>query len=400
MFVSFSSLIKHITVENFNGNIDANDENTTDLVRLFSKYVQLLEDHIFLTEEFAQLVATETYDVAHLTMMDKLRKFIVIYDENYIPLIRTFANNEIYTEEEGRKKGESYRDEWDRLRTQLESTPKQHYEPRNFIKTSYASLTAIYCGLLKNVIYASTFDFVNYVGIVREPIQIMELVNRFLAARDAMTVITLADFRQALKQIFGSNWISAEPVLLFTPLNSGTFPLFVFLEGRVFISHTTTFLIFLLLHPILLKENYDKETARITKQLETGKAKQAFENAGFCYVPNVTDRPKNPHLEIDGLAGRNGILFVVEVKGRGLTKFYEHKNKHEELKRDLAGIVDGLKFSTRKGRLLSKKIPSLTEKIAYARENMQKHGFSPSEFATVKGVIVIKDFPPIENTKA
>jgi len=82
-----------------------------------------------------------------------------------------------------------------------------------------------------------------------------------------------------------------------------------------------------------------------------------------------------------------------------LTPFYEHKNKHKYLERDLKGIVDGFEYTTKKGRLTSKRIPSLIEKIHYARENMQSEGFDPSEFRTVQGVIVIEDFPPISGYK-
>lgn len=93
------------------------------------------------------------------------------------------------------------------------------------------------------------------------------------------------------------------------------------------------------------------------------------------------------------------MLHVVEVKEWGLTTFYEHKNKHLQLERDLKGIVDGIKYTTKDRELQQKKIPSLLEKMEYVRKNMEKHGFSPSEFTTVKGVIVIEDFPPIGEYK-
>jgi hypothetical protein len=32
--------------------------------------------------------------------------------------------------------------------------------------------------------------------------------------------------------------------------------------------------------------------------------------------------------------------------------FYEHKNKHQYLERDLKGIVDGIKFTTKKSKLV------------------------------------------------
>jgi hypothetical protein len=393
MFVSFSYLIKCLMIEDFDGNIEASEQNTAALVQLFSKYLGLLTEHIYLKEEFADLVATEPFEVSSLTMKDKQRKFSLIYNENYIPLLRTYANNQIYPEDEGRRKADEYRDGWAKIRVGLEKKQNQvNHNPGNMIKNSYPLVNALYCGLLKNVVFANTFDFSNYKGIIREPMQITDLAKGYVVARDSITITSLSSFRDAIRHVFKSKNVEAESILLFTANNTDTFPLFPLLEGNVFISHTTAFIIFLFLHPILLKKAYDNETTRRTKQLETEKAKEAFERAGFRYVPNVTDRPKNPRLEIDGVAGKNGVLLVVEVKGWGLTPFYEHKSKHEYLKRDLKGIVDGLKYTEKEG----KNIPRLLDKIQYIRDNMGKLGFDPAEFKEVKGIIVIEDYPPME----
>jgi len=392
MFVSFSYLIKCLMIEDFDGNMEANEQNTPAIVELFSDYLGLLTEHIYLKEEFAELVATEPFEVSSLTMKDKQRKFLLIYNENYVPLLRTFANNEIYPEDEGKKKADDYREEWEKIRAGFEKKRKQvNYNPRSMITNSYPVVNALYCGLLKNVVFANTFDFSNYEGIVREPIQITELAKGYRAVRDRITITPVASFKDAIRQVFKSKKVEAESILLFAANNTGTFPLFPLLEGNVFISHTTTFIIFLLLHPILLKNVYDDETKRRSKQLEIKKTKEAFERAGFRYLSNVTDR-KNSRLEIDGLAGKNGALLVVEVKGWGLTPFYEHKSKHEYLKRDLEGIVDGLKYTKKEG----KKIPSLLDKIQYISDNMEKHGFDPAKFKEVKGIIVIEDYPPME----
>ncbi len=399
MFVSFSYLIRLLMIEEFDGNIEANEANTPALVETFSKYLGLLTEHIYLREGFAEMVATETFDFSTLTVADRQRLFLLIYNEDYVPLLRTFANNQIYTEKEGKKKGEEYRPLWETFKRQIATEKKVAYTAREMIRTNYTILNALYCGLLKNVFYARTFDFSNYQGVVHDPAQIMEVANSFALVEGVATVTPLHEFRAALKRYFGSHAWAAEPLLLFSRRNTATFPLFILLDGQVFISHRTAFLIYAFLHPILMKEYYDKETAQLTKQLESGKAREEFERAGFRYVPNVLDRPKNPHMEIDALAGRNGVLLVVEVKGWGLTPFYEHKNKHEYLERDLKGIVDGIKYTTKNGKLTQKKATSLFEKIEYATKNMQKHGFDPVEFKAIYGIIVIEDFPPINEYK-
>ncbi len=246
---------------------------------------------------------------------------------------------------------------------------------------------------------ANTFDLSNYTGVVREPLQILELARGFVASREAITVTPLAEFRDALRHVFKSKAIAAESILLYSSTNTDTFPLFLLLAGKVFVSHRMTFIIFLLLHSTLLSDYFHDETASRSKEFERSSAKDAFERAGFMWVPNVTDK-KKATLEIDGLAGRDGILLVVEVKARGLTTFYEHRNRREQLVRDLMGIVDGKRYRIKNGKLIEENIPSLLEKIEYARLNMDKYGYDSKLFKIVKGVVVIRDFPPITEYKS
>lgn len=395
-FLAYNFLIKHLMMGKFDGTIEANESNTVELVKTFDKYLERLADHIYLKEGFGELVADMPFDPSSLTIQEKLSRFRITYTEDFLPLSRTYANNQIYSEEEGKKIVEGYRPEWERIKEKVEGKQgkKIAYNPRVFIHNSYPILNALYCGLIKNEIYAETFDFKNYEGLVEEPSQIMDVANGFLLVAEYATVTPLHEYRKALKRVFKGKAISAEPILLLSEKNTATFPLFILLEGNVFISHRTAFLIFALLHPILLKDYFHDETVKRSKELETTRAKDAFEKAGYTWVPSVRDRKKST-LEIDGLAGRNGALFVVEVKGWGLTTFYEHKNKHEQLVRDLKGIVDGKKYRMKGDKLIQEKIPSLLEKIEYAKLNMNKHGLDSNVFKTVKGVIVIEDFPPI-----
>jgi len=397
-FVSYSYLIKRLMVEPFDGYREANTQNTPEIISKFSKYLGLLTEHIYLKNGFAEMVAKQPFDPGSLTLEKKLSDFKITYTEDYLPLIRTFANNEIYSKEEGERKIEEYRKELERIRQSENASAKIKYTPEEMIRNFYPTLNQLYCGLLKNVVYATTFDFSNYNGIVTDPARIMELANGFLPVRDMITATSSVEFRRGLRRVFKEKMHEAAGVLLFSETNVKTFPLFVLLDDHVFISHRTAFLIYLLLHPILVKQCFDKETVKRSKDLETTMAKDAFQKAGYKWVPVVTDK-KKATLEIDALAARNGTLFVVEVKGWGLTTFYEHKNKHEQLVRDLKGVVDGLCYRMKDGQLVGKKIPSLLEKIEYAKTNMSKHGFDQKVFMSVKGIIVIEDFPPMSEYK-
>jgi hypothetical protein len=397
-FVSYSYLTKRLMMEPFDGYREANAQNTPEIIRKFSEYLGLLTEHIYLKDGFAEMVAKQPFDPTNLTFEKKLSNFKITYTEDYLPLIRTFANNEIYWKEEGQRKIEEYRKELERIRQSEKTSAKIKYSPEEMIRNFYPTLNQLYCGLLKNVVYATTFDFSNYNGIVTDPAQIMELANGFLPVRDMITATPSAEFRRGLRRVFKGKMHEAEGVLLFSETNVKTFPLFVLFDDHVFISHRTAFLIYVLLHPILLKQCFDKETVKRSKELETTRAKYAFQKAGYKWVPSVTDK-KKATLEIDALAARNGTLYVVEVKGWGLTTFYEHRNKHEQLVRDLKGIIDGVSYRMKDGQLAGKKIPSLLEKIEYAKNNMSKHGFDPNVFRTVNGIVVIEDFPPITEHK-
>ena len=142
------------------------------------------------------------------------------------------------------------------------------------------------------------------------------------------------------------------------------------------------------------KELFDAETQRRSKELELVKAKAAFENASYVYSPNLVDKV-HPSLEIDGIAVRKREMLVVEVKGWGIGTYFEHKKRQEWLIRDLKGIVDGWKFSNIAGEERKQKKVSLLEKIEFVEKNMRIWGFDHSNYDSVEGAIVIKDYPPI-----
>jgi hypothetical protein len=398
-FVSYSYLIKNLMVQSFDGYREANAQNTPEIISRFSDYLGLLTEHIYLKEGFAEMIAKQPFDPRNLTIQRKLSQFRIMYSEDYSRLIRTFANNEIYPEEEGRRKIAEYRKEWEMIMRSEDFSKKVAYTPEGLIKKFYPELNRLYCGLLKNVVYASTFDFSHYRGIVKDPAEIMDLANGFALVRDYITVTPSSEFELALTRVFAERMREAKGALLLSETNETVFPLFVLLDDHVFISHRTSFLIYLLLHPIIFKGYFDSETARRSKELETSRTRGAFEKAGFVYVPDVKDNDKNPSLQIDGLAGKEGVVFVVEVKSWGLTTFYEHKNKHQYLERDLKGVVDGIEYTTKDDKLCEKKIPSLLEKIKYVENKMHDHGFDPTVFQVVKGVIVVEDFPPLDEYK-
>ena len=226
----------------------------------------------------------------------------------------------------------------------------------------------------------------------------MDLVNAFPIYGDRPTVIDGAILLVQLDKVFDGNLLEIERLFVFNDRNQNTFPLFVELSDRILVPHRTVYLIFALLHPILHKDLFDSETRRRSKELEAVRAKQAFEGAHFEYSPNLTDKIR-ASLEIDGLATAKRLMLVIEVKGWGIGRYFEHKERQEWLVRDLQGIVDGWKYSTIDGKERKKPKVSLLEKIEFVKENMAIWGFDPHDYDSVKGIIVIKDYPPIGEYK-
>ncbi len=133
--------------------------------------------------------------------------------------------------------------------------------------------------------------------------------------------------------------------------------------------------------------------------MERKEAQAAFEQNGFRYFPNLKDSETHPKLEIDGIATRGRIMYVVECKGWDLKPLYEHAFRQSDLERDLRGIVDGKKFEMKDGRLREEKRVSLLDKIQFVRQNMEMWGFDPNQCSDIRGLVVIRASPPIQEHK-
>jgi hypothetical protein len=149
-----------------------------------------------------------------------------------------------------------------------------------------------------------------------------------------------------------------------------------------------------LLYPIVHKELFDAETEKRSKELEMVGVVEAFNEAGYRYSSNLTDK-RQPSMEIDGIAARNRKLWVVEVKGWRTRRYFEHRKVQEEQVRDLRGIVDGWKYSTIGGTMRSEKKVSLLEKLEFVKRNMSMWGFRQEDYDSVNGLVIIRDYPPM-----
>ena len=115
-------------------------------------------------------------------------------------------------------------------------------------------------------------------------------------------------------------------------------------------------------------------------------------------MPNFTDNPKNHTLEIDGIATKNKKCYIIECKNPRLPPLVESSEARQIMARDLRGIIDGLKRTTKKGRRIVKKIPSLSDKVEFVKNNFKSIGL-PKNLNSFEGVVITADFPVLDTYK-
>jgi len=398
-FMTLNVLIRQLMNETiFRGNLVADERNTAELVEHFTTYVRFADYHILLEGGFYSLSITEPFDSKNLSETELLKNVKIFPNETYLPVLETFENNDILRKKEAQGKIEEYRELAESERARILKRGKVAYTSDQIIEKWYPTLNQLYCGLHRNVKFRETFDLCNFKGF--SPQRIMEFVNQFPLINSVFTSSEVGDFLERLQRSFpGRRSKVLEKAFVFGETNSRIFPLFVRLGNLVYISHRTAFVVYLLLHPILYKERFDLETSRRSLEMERREAQENFEKAGFTYSPGLKDNPKKPRLEIDGIATRGATMYVVECKGWDLKPLYDHEWRQKDLERDLRGIVDGVKYERKDGQLKSERKVSLLEKVRFAEENMKIWSFDSESFSEVRGLIVIKASPPIQEYK-
>ena len=379
-FLTFNVLIKRLMSRtSFTGQLLANEKNTADLIDRFSGYVSIYHDHISLKSGFYSMIGVKPFDLEKMSKEELLKNFKIVPNETYLPVLETFESNDILREEEAQRKIEEYKSQFQPAMSQKKIT----YTPYEIIEKFYPTLNQLYCGLFRNTLFLRIFDFSYLKGHVT-PSKMMDFVNQFPLVESYPTVAEVNDFLRRLEKSFpGMRPKIPEKMFVFSEKNSQIFPLFVALENHVFISHRTSFIIYLLLHPILYKDRFDPETQRRSREFEKREVAEKFRRTGFNYFPDLQDKKKKPTLQIDGIATRGDTMYVIECKGWGIKPLYDLRERQQYLERDLKGIVDGREYTTKNGKLEIKKKVSLLDKVRFAKENMEIWGFDPALFPDV-----------------
>lgn len=106
---------------------------------------------------------------------------------------------------------------------------------------------------------------------------------------------------------------------------------------------------------------------------------------------------KTKSLEIDLIVPLKTHILIVEVKRWDFKPFFSHRKMINYIVRDLRGVVDGIKYTTKDGVLTEQKRVPIEEKVRYVYDNRKSLSLP---LVTVSGLVITRFHPPIEEYKA
>jgi len=185
--------------------------------------------------------------------------------------------------------------------------------------------------------------------------------------------------------------------MVFSFSNYDIFPFFVKINGNIVGSHYCTYLMYMLSYCFLEFETFQIVHEEKSRIFEQEVVKNEFIKIGYDYKEN--QKPKKSGLEIDGLAQKENKLLVIEVKHWKIQPYFEQMRIHRYRERDLKGVVDGIKYTTKNGEIIKTKIPSLIEKMEYVKNNLEIWNFDKIDNLQIMGFVVTKSIPPLRKYK-
>jgi hypothetical protein len=227
----------------------------------------------------------------------------------------------------------------------------------------------------------------------------LDLVKSFKGHSGMMNLSSEKDFKAIIKKVFAGH---REGIilrnLLFSKENQSIFPFFAKIDNNILTSTKFITLMSLYYFPIYYKSEFDSEIAKRGNDFEKKEVPDKLNELGFSTHSPITDKKKST-LEIDCLAWKDGILYVIECKIWDIKKLFEHRNIHQYRIRDLQGVVDGKSYSMKNGVQVEKDKPSLSDKIVFIKENLQKYCPDYKLIKEIKGLIITKSYPPMKEYK-
>lgn len=401
-----------------NMEVDIKEEDIEELFSYCNHLVDIKTNQFIIEEEFGYFSAKEYFNFINIEPSELSSKLDLFHNEDWLTVIESFDQIFIKTSEAAQDYLEEHKEEYNKNTYKMGSRVST---PEGYIHILYPTFQSFKFGLTKNRLFAETFEF----EYMEDKKVLIESFSKLTEYSDLscgkLTVLSVENFKRYLNDTFKElNQDKLYKDLVFKYDNQHVFPLFIELEDFTIKTTTHTVkchssivtslsflnIIKLFYYPIYYKELYKAETDRLSNLFEKSIVPGEFYKMGFNVRVNIE---KKNTLEIDSIAWNSNILYVVETKLWDINWYFEHRRAHIQRERDLKGIVDGYEYSY--GR--AERIPSLTSKIDYVKDNLteilSKYAETqmfPDHDTTwnncdkdIIGLIVTKSFPPIKNYK-
>jgi|APSaa5957512535_1039671.scaffolds.fasta_scaffold08134_5 hypothetical protein len=375
------------------------DENSAkELLELHSKTLRIEESQMGIEMCLSKMLYLKKFELDEIVDNQLFKNFITCRSEKYEKLTNSYKQYNIMSEVEAKKLVEKGKAELDLLKEEIRPHP---FTKEEFVTKLYDLICTIYFGLLRNRLYLEAFDLRNYNELLTDPVEIIKFTKTFAFGEGGISVCNTAEFLIRAKKFFKKDVIFLRKILLFEKENSDIFPLFVRIKDKeydyVLISHKFSEIAYIFLHAVITKKIFDAETEKRSKEFEQ-KIKTTFENQDFKYFPNILDK-KNATMEIDGVGVKTNHCIIVEAKAKRLPTLIEENTRRRQVIRDVKGVVDGIKYSTKNRQEIKKKVPSLLEKIEYVKQHKILFGIDDVNKIKFTGVIVTLNYSWISEYK-
>jgi hypothetical protein len=401
---AYTMLIKRVAkFSDYRGTVPKTKEEVDKLVDKFESVREFESILLNIKSGYKNILYLRNFDEDKFTIDEATATFRVVANESYLDLERTFAKHDIFSAENAEKKIKEYEKDY--------TPPEQPIEvvfipPDEFIAKHYDILNQIFVLFHRDRASAECFNLEYLDDILNEPRDLVEFISSNFQLHEGkiITVCPTQDFIRRASEFFKVTKSEAKKKFVFDVNNKSIFPLFVRyrVEGLgdvICISKDFSSFIYTILHAIILKEMFDNETIRKSKEFENEKVKIKFEQIGYMYIKTITDK-KKATIEIDGLAIKNQTCFVIECKGWRFPRLIDEPETREHIIRDLKGIVTGEKeHSHKNGKIKTKTMPSILKKVDYVKNSIndlaKKYQFDSSNVKEIKPLVVTIDYPPI-----
>lgn len=376
-------------------NQDEVDIKKTIDVKTLDQYEYIINeerDHILLKSCLAKMLYEKKYEQEHITERELIENFHIFPTEEYVKWAESYKKYDILSEN-------NMEEEMGGNRIGIEYEKKRHivphpYTDKEFITKAYEGIYSFYIGLLQDSLCQDAFNLESYKKIMSRPSQIREFVFTFKGKPEC----SVTEFLCNARKIFKKDDKLLRKVLLFEESNADIFPCFIKIsEGdneRVLIPYGLTVIMYVFLHAVITKKSLGDETHNRSKKFEE-RVERIFKEHGFQYY--YYNKPKK--MEIDGIAVKGNHCFVIEAKSKKPRTLGLEANVRASEIRDMKGIVDGKKFTTKDNQTIEKIIPSLIKKLEFVKQNCKNFGIQDTHKMKFCGIIVAMYYPWISEYK-